>query len=201
MFMFETYKTAQRQVNDVLIHYKIGGSGPPLLLLHGHPQTHLMWHKVADTLARHFTVVAADLRGYGDSGKPPSLEDHSQQSKREMAKDQAELMQALGFKRFAVLAHDRGARVAHRLAVDFPQNISQIILLDIAPTLCMYEQASDKFARSYWHWFFLIQASPLPETLITASPKEYINSVMGGRSTGLPPFTETVLKEYLRCLS
>ena len=169
----------------VEIHILVGGSGPPLLLLHGHPQTHCIWHRVAPTLARHFTVVAADLRGYGDSSKPPGGAEHARYSKREMAADMAAVMRTQGHSNFAVLAHDRGARVAHRLAVDHPAAVRRLVLLDIAPTLDMYAQANDDFARAYWHWFFLIQPAPLPERLIEADPAAYVRDVMGSRSAGL----------------
>ena len=179
----------------------IGGSGPPLLLLHGHPQTRAIWHRVAPALARLFTLVAADLRGYGDSSKPAGTSDHGNYSKRAMAADQFALMRLLGFDRFRVLAHDRGARVAHRLAADHPEAVSHIVLLDIAPTLAMYEQTSEGFARAYWHWFFLIQPAPLPERLIEADPAAYLRDVMGRRSAGLAPFDPRALAEYTRCLA
>ncbi|WP_028238798.1 alpha/beta fold hydrolase [Stutzerimonas azotifigens] len=199
--MFTDFQLAQREVNGVRIAYRIGGSGPGLLLWHGHPQTHVIWHRVAPTLARHFTVVAADLRGYGDSGKPEGGDDHAAYSKREMARDGLELMRALGFERFDVLAHDRGARAAHRLALDHPQAVRRMALLDIAPTLSMYRQTSEAFARAYWHWFFLIRPAPLPETLIEADPALYLRSVMGARSAGMRPFSDEALAEYQRCLS
>ena len=198
--MFTGFQTAQRQVNGVHIAYRIGGSGPGLLLIHGHPQTHVIWHKVAEQLAEHFTVVAADLRGYGDSEKPEAVADHSNYSKREMARDSLELMRSLGFEQFSVLAHDRGARVAHRLALDHPQAISRLVMLDIAPTLAMYAQTDEAFARAYWHWFFLIRPAPLPERLIEADPEQYLLSVMGSRSAGLQPFTAPALAEYVRCI-
>ncbi|WP_268800565.1 alpha/beta fold hydrolase [Pseudomonas huanghezhanensis] len=199
--MFAGFEKTRRHVNGVDITYRIGGSGAGLLLLHGHPQTHVIWHKVAETLAQHFTVVAADLRGYGDSSKPPATDDHSSYSKREMARDNVELMSALGFPTFAVLAHDRGARAAHRLALDHPQAVTRLALLDIAPTLAMYTQTDEAFARAYWHWFFLIRPSPLPETLLEADPEQYLRSVMGSRSAGLAPFADEAFTEYLRCAS
>ena len=198
--MFAGFLKDQRHVNGVDIAYRIGGSGPGLLLLHGHPQTHVIWHKVAEQLAEHFTVIAADLRGYGDSGKPLANENHTNYSKREMAKDGVELMNSLGFERFSLLAHDRGARVAHRLALDHPAAVQRMVLLDIAPTLSMYAQTNEAFARAYWHWFFLIRPAPLPETLIEADPGAYLRSVMGSRSAGLKPFTHDAFGEYLRCL-
>ncbi|NSX05463.1 alpha/beta hydrolase [Cupriavidus gilardii] len=185
--------------SEVRIHAVVGGDGPPLLLLHGHPQTHAIWHKVAPTLAQRFTVVACDLRGYGDSSKPAGTADHGNYSKRTMARDTLRVMQSLGFERFRVLAHDRGARVAHRLGMDHPAAVERMVLLDIAPTLAMYEQTTEAFARAYWHWFFLIQPAPLPERLIEADPSRYIRDLMGGRSAGLRPFDPRALREYERC--
>ncbi|AVE08066.1 alpha/beta fold hydrolase [Pseudomonas palleroniana] len=199
--MFAGFQKDQCHVNGVSISYRKGGSGPGLLLLHGHPQTHVIWHKVAEQLAAHFTVVAADLRGYGDSSKPPANALHTNYSKREMARDSVELMRALGFDAFSVLAHDRGARVAHRLALDHPRSVQRMVLLDIAPTLSMYAQTDEAFARAYWHWFFLIRPAPLPEALIESNPELYLRSVMGSRSAGLKPFTDAAFAEYLRCLS
>ena len=199
--MFVGFQKDQRQVNGVQIAYRVGGSGPGLLLLHGHPQTHVIWHKIAERLSQHFTVVAADLRGYGDSSKPAATADHAPYAKREMGRDMIELMQALGFADFSVLAHDRGARVAHRMALDHPGVIQRMALLDIAPTLAMYSQTNEAFARAYWHWFFLIRPAPLPETLLQANPEQYLRSVMGTRSAGLAPFTDEAFAEYLRCAS
>ena len=187
--------------DGVRIGATIGGRGPALLLLHGHPQTRAIWHQVAPVLAEHFTVVAADLRGYGDSSKPEGGADHAAYSKRAMAADMVAVMRALGFEHFDVLAHDRGARVAHRLALDAPQAVRRLVLLDIAPTLDMYEQAGDAFARAYWHWFFLIQPAPLPERLLEADPGAYVRDVMGRRSAGLAPFAPQALAEYQRCLA
>ncbi|ROQ21930.1 alpha/beta fold hydrolase [Gallaecimonas pentaromativorans] len=199
--MFAGFEKKRLAVNGVEIAFRIGGSGPALLLLHGHPQTSAIWHKVAPTLARHFTVVAADLRGYGDSAKPEDDPLHLNYSKREMANDMAELMAALGFAHFKVLAHDRGARVAHRLAVDHAARVEKMVLLDIAPTLAMYRGTSEAFARAYWHWFFLIRPQPLPEMLIEAKPAQYLQSVMGARSAGMAPFSPEALAEYERCLA
>lgn len=198
--MFEGFVTHRIDHDGVPIHAVVGGEGPPLLLLHGHPQTHVIWHKVAGELARHFTVVATDLRCYGDSGKPAGLPDHSNYSKRVMAADQLAVMRALGFEHFSVMAHDRGARVAHRLAVDHPQAVRRLVTLDIAPTLAMYAQTNEAFARAYYHWFFLIRPAPFPETLIEADPALYLRQTMGSRSAGLAPFTDAALAEYLRCL-
>lgn len=178
-----------------------GGDGPPLLLLHGHPQSMAMWHRVAPRLAEHFHVVMMDLRGYGDSGRPAADTEHRAHSKRVMAEDAVAVMQAHGFDQFAVLAHDRGARVAHRLAVDHPRAVSRLMLLDIAPTLAMYEQTTEAFARAYWHWFFLIQPPPLPEALIASDPVRYLKSVMGSRHAGLSAFDPAALAEYARCIN
>ena len=185
----------------VHIRVRTGGQGEPLLLLHGHPQTHVIWHCVVPRLAQHFTLVLADLRGYGDSAKPPGEVDHANYSKRTMARDMRRVMQVLGHERFRVLAHDRGARVAHRLAVDHPTAVQRLVLLDIAPTLAMYEQTREAFARAYWHWFFLIQPAPLPERLIEADPAAYLRDVMGRRSAGLAPFAPEALAEYARALA
>ncbi len=187
--------------DGVQIRVRVGGHGSPLLLLHGHPQTHAIWHRVAPALAERFTLVLADLRGYGDSSKPAGDADHANYSKRTMARDMLRLMSALGHERFDLLAHDRGARVAHRLAVDHPATVRRIVLLDIAPTLAMYEQTSEAFARAYWHWFFLIQPAPLPERLIEADPAAYVRDVMGRRSAGLAPFDPRALAEYERALA
>jgi len=200
--LFPHFRALQVEVDPtVTIIAIVGGSGPPLLLLHGHPQTHAIWHRVAPRLAEHFTVVACDLRGYGESSKPQGAPDHANYSKRAMAADMVAVMQSLGFATFRVLAHDRGARVAHRLALDHPQAVERMALLDIAPTLAMYEQTSDAFARAYWHWFFLIQPAPMPERLIEADPAAYVRDVMGKRSAGLAPFDPRALAEYQRCLA
>ncbi len=195
--------TTQQVATDpgVNIHVRVGGSGPPLLLLHGHPQTHAIWHKVAPTLVQYFSLVMPDLRGYGDSSKPVGDEDHANYSKRVMANDMLRVMQSLGHSRFAVLAHDRGARVAHRLAADHPGAVSRLVVLDIAPTLAMYSQTTESFARAYWHWFFLIQRAPLPERLINADPKAYLKDVMGSRSAGLSPFDPRAMAEYERAIT
>jgi haloacetate dehalogenase len=198
--LFPGFEQRSIAVGDgICIAAVIGGAGPPLLLLHGHPQTHAIWHRVAPVLARHHTVVAADLRGYGDSSKPEGATDHANYAKRAMAQDQLALMRSIGFERFDVLAHDRGARVAHRLAVDHPFAVRRLVLLDIAPTLAMYEQTTEVFARAYWHWFFLIQPAPLPERLIQADPAAYIRDMMGRRGAGLAPFDPLALAEYQRC--
>ncbi|MDR1857291.1 MAG: alpha/beta hydrolase [Desulfovibrio sp.] len=199
--MFEGFTKEVRDVSATSVCFRKGGKGPGLLLLHGHPQTHVLWHKVAPDLARHFTVVAADLRGYGDSGKPDPDPEHLVYSKREMSKDLVELMTSLGFDEFIVLAHDRGARVAHRLGMDHGGRVKRMVLLDIAPTLDMYAKTDLAFAKQYWHWFYLILPAPLPELTLQNNPDCYMRTVMGRRSAGMAPFTEEALAEYVRCLA
>jgi haloacetate dehalogenase len=199
--MFEGFTDASADVDGITIHAIKGGRGPALLLLHGHPQTHAIWHKVAPALAERFTVIAADLRGYGDSGKPPGSADHANYSKRRMALDQLELMRAHGFASFAVIGHDRGGRVAARMALDHPGAVERLVTLDVAPTLAMYGKTSFDFARAYWHWFMLVRPAPFPETLIRADPDLYLQQTIGARSAGLAPFTADAYAAYLRCLS
>ncbi|MDP2023184.1 MAG: alpha/beta fold hydrolase, partial [Hydrogenophaga sp.] len=174
--MFTSFQTRTVLREGVRLHTRVAGEGPPLLLLHGHPQTQAMWHRVAPALTERFTVVLMDLRGYGDSSRPAPDAAHTVHSKREMALDALAVMAQHGFDRFGVLAHDRGARVAHRLAADHPQAVQRLMLLDIAPSLAMYAQTSEDFARAYWHWFFLIQPPPLPEALIESDPARYVRS-------------------------
>ena len=195
----QDFSIAKVQGAAGLLHTRIGGSGPPLLLLHGHPQTHAMWHLVAPALAQRFTVIMMDLRGYGDSIRPAGDADHAAYSKRAMSLDALAVMRQYGFERFGVLAHDRGARVAHRLALDHSSAVTRMLLLDIAPTLAMYENTTQAFATAYWHWFFLIQPPPLPEALIESNPARYVRSVMGKRHAGLAAFAPEALAEYERC--
>ncbi len=197
--MFNNFQIRTVERDGVRLHTRAGGAGSPLLLLHGHPQSMAMWHKVLPALMARHRVVLMDLRGYGDSSRPTADAQHRNHSKREMALDAIVVMRAHGFERFDVLAHDRGARVAHRLAVDHPQALQRLMLLDIAPTLAMYQNTSEAFARAYWHWFALIQPAPLPEALIDSDPARYVRSVMGGRHAGLTPFTPEALAEYERC--
>jgi len=199
--MLDGFESLRIERDGVALNVRRAGQGAPLLLLHGHPQTHVMWHRVAPRLAEQFEVVLMDLRGYGDSGRPPAGEQSARYAKREMALDAVEVMRHFGHARFQVLAHDRGARVAHRLALDHPQAVERLLLLDIAPTLAMYRNTSEAFARAYWHWFFLVQPPPLPEALIDSDPRRYVRSVMGARHAGLAAFTPEALAEYERCMA
>ncbi len=203
---FAGFTLEQRRIGDVVLgfrHNLVDAAGKrPLLLLHGFPQSHVMWHKVAPALADRFALVLPDLRGYGDSEKPGSDASHAAYSKRTMAADNVALMRALGFQRFGVCGHDRGGRVAHRLALDFPQAVERLMLLDISPTLTMYERTDMAFAQAYYHWFFLTQPEPLPEKLIGADPVFYLRCKLGGwGSHGLEVFDPRALAEYERCFS
>lgn len=199
--MFEGFERKKVSVNGVTLNLVMGGSGEPLLLLHGYPQTHLLWHKIAVRLAQEFTVVASDLRGYGDSSKPATTADHTPYSKRETARDQAELMTHLGFDSFYLAGHDRGGRVGHRLALDYPQRVRKLAVLDIAPTYSMYTSTDMDFAEAYYHWFFLIQPYDLPETLIGANPEYYFRKKLGQWGKDASAFPEEVMQEYLRCFT
>ncbi len=200
--MLEQFTQAVLEVNGVSINLRHGGNGPPLLLLHGFPQTQVIWHEVADELARHFTLVMPDLRGYGDSSKPPGDADHGNYAKRVMAQDMHEVMQALGYGAYFVCAHDRGARVAHRLALDYPAAVKKLMLLDISPTLTMYEATDMRFATLYYHWFMLIQPAPLPETLIGNNSKFFLDTTLGGWGSAGAAFMDAGARaEYERCFS
>lgn len=194
---FPGFKEFRVEVEGASIFGVIGGSGPPLLLLHGWPQNLREWHRVAPMLARDFTVVATDLRGYGRSGKPADGERHSAHSKRAMAKDQVEVMRQLGFTRFWVTGHDRGGRVGHRMALDFPQHVKKLAVLDIVPTLTVYSNVTKDFATAYFHWFFLIQPSPVPETLLAGRGDFFLRSLFRGLDEGAMP--QEVLNDYVRC--
>ncbi|MDE2605788.1 MAG: alpha/beta hydrolase [Burkholderiales bacterium] len=197
--MLEGFESLRLTRDGVALNVRRAGQGTPLLLLHGHPQSLAMWHRVAPALAGRFSVVLMDLRGYGDSGRPAAGERSAAYSKRDMASDALAVMRHLGHERFQVLAHDRGARVAHRLALDHPDAVGRLLLLDVAPTLAMYRATGEAFARAYWHWFFLIQPPPLPEALIASDPARYVRSVMGARHAGLAAFAPQALAEYERC--
>jgi haloacetate dehalogenase len=193
--IFEGFELERLDTGEATIRLRRGGSGPGLLLLHGHPQTHAMWNAVAPRLAADFTVVCPDLRGYGQSSKPPTTDDHEPYSKRAMARDQVEVMRQLGFERFSVGGHDRGGRVAYRLALDHPERVEKLAVLDILPTVEMWERIDRTLGLVNWHWFFLAQPAPFPETLIGADPDAYY--FRGDRSR----FQPEALEDYLRCVS
>ncbi|HZO94911.1 MAG TPA: alpha/beta hydrolase [Candidatus Baltobacteraceae bacterium] len=193
--MFEGFALERIDVGEATLRVRRGGSGPPLLLLHGHPQTHVMWHRIAPRLAEEFTVVAPDLRGYGESSKPPTTEDHEPYSKRAMARDAVALMRAFGFERFAVAGHDRGGRVAYRLALDHPERVERLAVLDIIPTGEHFRRADMKFGLGYWHWFFLAQPYPFPEAVIAANPDAFFS----GRPNRANVHSPEALDDYLRC--
>ena len=199
--MFERFSRTTIQTKGAAINLVRAGSGPPLLLLHGYPQTHVMWHRIAPRLAEEFTVVAADLRGYGDSGKPPGGGDHAAYSKRAMAQDQVEAMSQLGFDEFFLAGHDRGGRVGHRMALDHPRRVRKLALLDIIPTRAMFANVDQYLATVYFHWFFLIQPFDFPERLIGADPWYFIRSRFGRLSSRADAITPEAAAEYVRCFS
>jgi haloacetate dehalogenase len=195
---FEQVRVAAAGAEINVVH---GGTGAPLLLLHGYPETHVMWHRVAPALAKRFHVVCPDLRGYGDSAKPPSTPDHVPYSKRAMARDMVEVMAHLGYARFGVAGHDRGARVAHRLVLDHPGAVSRACVMDIAPTHHMFLTADRHFASVYYHWFFLIQSDGLPERMIGADPSYYLTEKLRRWSAPGARFDAEAVAEYVRCFS
>ncbi len=197
--MFDGFERRRIATSGAEINLVRGGQGPPLLLLHGYPQTHVCWHKVVSELARDFTVVASDLRGYGDSSKPPGGPDHAAYAKRAMAQDQVEAMAALGFERFFVAGHDRGGRVAHRMALDHADRVSRLAVLDIVPTRTLYAATNRGFATDYYHWFFLIQPADLPERLIGGDPDYFLRRQLGRWGSDERIHTPAAIAEYLRC--
>ena len=199
--MFEGFTAADIETDGAVIHTLHGGSGPPLLLLHGYPQTHAMWHKLAPRLAERFTVVVPDLRGYGDSAKPPGDDTHAAYSKRAMAKDQVEVMEALGFESFFVAGHDRGGRVGHRMALDHPERVRKLSVLDIVPTHKVFSTIDQTVATGYYHWFFLIQPFDLPETLIGSNPEYYLRKKLGSWGADADSFSAEAMAEYVRCFT
>ncbi|WP_296510932.1 alpha/beta hydrolase [Rhodoferax sp.] len=201
---FDGFVERDFMVNGVRIHARVPreaqGARPALLLLHGFPQTHVLWARVAQLLAQDFYLVMPDLRGYGDSDKPAGLPDHSNYSKRTLAADMVALMDALGVPRFGVCGHDRGGRVAHRLALDHPQRVQGLCVIDIAPTLDMYAATDFAYASAYYHWFHLIQPAPLPETMILGAPLPYLHTKLGGWGGSGTGFIEPqAMAEYERC--
>lgn len=197
--MFEKFTRSVARVAGTDVAYVIGGSGPPLLLLHGFPQCKAMWARVGPQLTDRYTVVCADLRGYGDSGKPQCLPDRSNYSFRAMAADQVELMRQLGFSRFHLIGHDRGGRTGHRMALDHPDTVLTLTVMDIVPTYAMLMETNRKVAGSYWHWYFLSQPEPLPERLIAHDPDFfYETSLVGWGATRITDFDLEMLAEYRR---
>jgi haloacetate dehalogenase len=199
MKLFPGFASKNVATSGARIHLVTGGSGPAVLMLHGYPETHAMWHKVAPALARDYMVVCADLRGYGDSAKPRGLPDHSNYSKRAMARDMAEVMTRLGHRKFHLVGHDRGGRVAHRLARDHGSRVRSLAVLDISPTLRVFENTDMALARAFYHWFFLIQPAPMPERMIGSMRKDYLLGRIGRGPGGLRDFPKAVQREYLRC--
>lgn len=197
--MFKGFQQEKIRVNGLDINTVHGGKGKPLLLLHGYPQTHVMWHSTAPELSKHFHVVCPDLRGYGDSSKPGGLKDHSNYSKREMANDMVGVMQHLGYEKFSAAGHDRGGRVLHRLCLDHPEKAEKACVMDIAPTYHMFKTADKNFATGYYHWFFLIQKDGLPEKMIGEDPGYYLNEKLKRWSGENKNFHPDAVKEYIRC--
>ena len=199
MSLFPGFKKRKIRTSGASINLVVGGEGPPVLMLHGYPQTHAMWHKVAPELARDYTVVCADLRGYGDSSKPKGLPGHTNYSKRAVALDMVEVMEALGFLRFHVVGHDRGGRVAHRMARDHGKRVMSLTVLDISPTLKVFQSVRAPLAKAFYHWFFLIQKAPLPERLLASNPTFYVLGRIGRGPSRLKHFDKRAVAEYVRC--
>jgi haloacetate dehalogenase len=197
--MFEGFVRQQIKTPETTIHLVRGGCGSPVLLLHGYPQTHVCWHRVAPILAERFTVVCSDLRGYGDSGKPPGDPEHLAYSKRRMAQDQVEVMQSLGFSEFAVVGHDRGARVAHRMALDHTEKITKLALLDIIPTNTAFANVNKEMATAAFNWFFSAQPDGLPERLIGAEPAFYLQWLLDHWAGTKGALAAEAVAEYQRC--
>lgn len=200
---FEGFRALDVALAQTRIHLRVhchpDPCAPAILLLHGFPQTHFIWHRVVASLVERYSVVCPDLRGYGDSAKPAGLADHSNYAKRAMAQDMVEVMQVLGYERFHLVGHDRGGRVAHRLALDHPERVDKLCLIDIAPTLTMYEHTDMAFARAYFHWFFLIQPAPLPETLMAPCASLMLTSFLTRWGAGTHAYSPEALSEYERC--
>jgi haloacetate dehalogenase len=199
--MFKGFSERRIKVNGININFKVGGKGDPLLLLHGYPQSHILWRKMAPLFAENYTVICTDLRGYGDSDKPKSDKKHDTYSKKNMAADQNEVMQKLGYDKYFLVGHDRGARVAHRMAIDYQDSIKKISVLDIVPTSHVFKKTNALLARRYYHWFFLIQSYPHPETMIANDPEYYIRSKLKMWGANNEYLTEDIIQEYLRCFT
>src|SRR5262245_29331620 len=197
--LFPGFTLERVTVKDGPIRLRRGGSGPPLLLLHGNPQTHFMWHAVAPELARHFTVICPDLRGYGGSLKPPATPDHAPYAKKVMAADLVQVMEHFGHKRFLVGSHDRGARVAHRLALDFPDRVEKLAVLDIVPTIEHFERADMSFGLGYYHWFWFAQPHPFPEVIINAAPEAWFKAHTSREPKKDGFFHPEAVADYLAC--
>src|SRR5829696_4350650 len=198
--MLTDFQAVRIQTGETTIFVRSSGSGPPVLLLHGFPETHLMWHRVAPALARDFTVVCADLRGYGQSGCPPSTADHASYSKRAMSRDMVAVMQHLGFDRFAVAGHDRGGRVAYRLALDHPERVQQLVVLDVLPTETVWARADARFALAFWPWVLLAQPEPLPERILAAAAEAIVDDALGGWGSPSAVFAPEVRDAYVQAL-
>ena len=201
MSFFPGFEQRRVSLGALSLNVRIGGSGAPLLLLHGYPQTHAMWHRVAPQLTSEFRVICPDLRGYGDSSKPKSTADHGAYSKRAMARDMVEVMEYFGYREFMVVGHDRGARVAHRMALDYPDRVKKACVMDIAPTYHMFKHTDQAFATGYYHWFFLIQPNGLPERMIGADPAYYLTEKLKRWSAPEARFAPEAISEYIRCFS
>lgn len=198
---FQGFTHKMIDVGEVTINTWVGGKGKEaILLLHGHPESYLIWRDIAPQLAQNYTVVATDLRGYGDSSKPRGLSDHSNYSKRVMALDQVKVMETLGFTRYHIVGHDRGGRVCHRLMLDYPEKVLTCTMMDILPTYDMYQQTNQEFATKYWHWFFYIQPYDFPERFLGSDPEYFIRNNLLKKATpeAQKKFPEDVLQEYIR---
>lgn len=196
---FEDFSVEMISTTGAKIYTLRKGSGPPLLLLHGYPQTHFIWHKIARRLSESYSVVLTDLRGYGDSEKPDGSARHANYSFRAMARDQIEVMRNLGYAEFYVASHDRGARTTHRMCLDYPEAVRRVCFMDIVPTLRMYQDTNKEFATKYMWWFFLIQKAPLPEHMIGADPQFFLEQHLKMQNGTPGALTQEAIKEYMRC--
>ena len=200
MNFFSDIKTSFIETKKGFIRYRKAGSGIPLLMLHGNPQTHVMWHKVVPYLVNKFTVICPDIPGYGKSFKPKLSADHSNYSKVSMASDINEFMKSLGFNSFYLIAHDRGARIGHRLTLDYPKKVIKMILLDIVPTIEHFERTNMNFAMGYYHWFWLAQRNPIPESVINKAPEEWFFAHTSREKKDKSFFATQALEDYLECV-